>query len=358
MPITMRKSIYFQVFLIVFSFLPAFGQNDSINEQYAVEDTLSDFGLFTNENIIELDLRFDITHYTRNKPKEEYMKAILTYHINDKDSINREIRLKSRGEFRNGYCSFPPVVVNFKKSDFQKNDLKEIEKMKMVTHCMSGNEENLLKEFLIYKLYNVLTDSSFRVRLVKIRYINTYKKSKPIISYSFFIEPMSVLAKRINCMPVEALSLTQKNIQPKFMDRTAIFNYMIGNTDWSVPNQHNIKVLTIPGSPTPELGLSIPYDFDYSGMVNAHYAVPAEGLKISSVRDRIFLGLCRDRDYYTGAIREFAAKKEEFYKVIREFPYLKERTKKDMLKYLDEFYYGFNKQNSIVSDFLRECKNF
>jgi hypothetical protein len=354
----MRKSIYFQALLMAFSFLPAFGQNDTANTDYAVVDTLSDFGLFANEDIMRVDLRFDITHYTRKKPKEEYLKAILTYHINDKDSVNKEIRLKSRGEFRNGYCSFPPVVVNFKKSDFQKGDLKEIEKMKMVTHCISGNEDNLLKEYLIYKLYNVLTDSSFRVRLVKIKYINTYKKSKPIISYSFFIEPMSILAKRINCTPVEALSLTQKNIQPKFIDRAAIFNYMIGNTDWSVPNQHNVKVLTIPGSLTPELGLVIPYDFDYSGMVNAHYAVPAEGLKISSVRERIFLGMCRDRDYYVGAIREFAAKKDEFYKEIREFPYLKDRTKKDMLKYLDEFYSGFDKQNTIVSEFLRECKSF
>ena len=353
----MRKSIYFQIALIAFSFLPAFSQNDSVNTDYAVVDTLSDFGLFTNEELLELDLRFDITHYTRKKPKEEYLKAILTYHINDKDSVNREIKLKSRGEFRNGYCSFPPVVVNFKKGGFKKDDLKEIEKMKLVTHCMSGNEDNLLKEFLIYKLYNVLTDSSFRVRLLKINYINTYKKSKPIISYGFFIEPVTILAERIKCVPVAAINLTQKNIQPELIDRVAIFNYMVGNTDWSVPNQHNVKVFTMPRSATPELGLAIPYDFDYTGMVNAHYAVPAEGLKIGSVRERIYLGVCRDHDYYTNAIREFADKKEDFYRVIREFKYLDEKTKKNMIKYLDEFYSGFDKQNSIVSNFLRECKD-
>jgi hypothetical protein len=353
----MRKSTYFLIVLMAFSILPVFGQNDSVNADYAVVDTLSDFGLFTNEELLELDLRFDITHYTRKKPKEEYLKAILTYHLNDKDSVNKEIRLKSRGEFRNGYCSFPPVVVNFKKSDFKKEDLKEIEKMKLVTHCMSGNEDNLLKEFLIYKLYNVLTDSSFRVRLLKINYINTYKKSKPIVSYGFFIEPVSILTERIKCGPVEAINLSQKNIQPEFMDRAAIFNYMIGNTDWSVPNQHNIKIFSMPGSATPELGMVIPYDFDYSGMVNAHYAVPAEGLKISSVKERIYLGVCRDRDYYVNAIREFADKKEDFYRVIREFKYLDEKTKKNMLKYLDEFYSGFDKQNNIVSYFLRECKS-
>lgn len=131
---------------------------------------------------------------------------------------------------------------------------------------------------------------------------------------------------------------------------------MIGNTDWSVPNQHNVKVFTMPRSANPSLGLVIPYDFDYSGMVNANYAVPAEGLRISSVRERVYLGVCREPEYYTSAIREFADKKEAFYKVIRDFKYLDERTKKDMIKYLDEFYSGFNKQNTIISDFLRECK--
>ncbi len=349
--------MYFQVFLIAFSFLPAFGQNDSVNMEFAAVDTLSDFGLFTNEDPLELDLRFDITHYTRKKPKEEYLKAILTYHINDKDSVNREIRLKSRGEFRNGYCSFPPIVVNFKKGGFKKEDLKDIEKMKLVTHCMSGNEQNLLKEFLIYKLYNVLTDSSFRVRLLKINYINTYKKSKPIRSYGFFIEPVSILSDRIKCTPVEALNLNQRNILPEYMDRVAIFNYMIGNTDWSVPNLHNVRVFTVPGSANPSLGLVIPYDFDYSGLVNAHYAVPAEGLKITSVRDRIYLGLCREPEEFARAIRQFADKKEEFYKVIREFQYLDDKTKKGILKYIDEFYSGFDNKNTIVSEFERECKN-
>jgi len=353
----MKISICSLIVSVALSFLPAFGQADSANTEYAVVDTLSDFGLFTNEEIIELDLRFDITHYTRKKPKDEYLKAVLTYHINDKDSINREIRLKSRGEFRNGYCAFPPVMVNFKKAGFIKEDLTKITKMKLVTHCQTGNEDNLMKEYLIYKLFNVLTDSSFRVRLLKLNYINTYKKSKPIVTYGFFIEPVSIMAERLHCVPVEAINLTQKNIQPKYMDRAAIFNYMIGNTDWSVPNQHNMKVFTVPGSATPELGMVIPYDFDYSGMVDANYAVPAEGLEITSVRERIYLGVCREPEYYAGVLREFADKKTEFYRVIQEFPYLHEKTKKTMTRYLDEFYADFDKQSRIVSNFMRECKS-
>jgi len=353
----MKKTVYLQLLLALIIVLPAKSQNDSI-DSYSVNDTLADFGLFTRDDILELSLRFDVTQYKRKKPKDEYLDAVLTYHISKTDSINKNIRLKSRGQFRNGYCDFPPIALNFKKTEFKMGDLNKLEKMKLVTHCQSGNEDILFKEYLIYKLYNVLTDSSFRVRLLRINYINTFKQSKPIRSYAFFIEPLDLLAERTNSVPVEVLTLSQKNIVPEMMDRVAIFNYMIGNTDWSVPGQHNCKVLASLSTDRSDLGMIIPYDFDYSGLVNATYAVPAEGLGIESVRQRIYLGTCRSEEIYLNALKEFADKKESFYKVVREFPYLDERTKKDMVRYLDEFYSGFDKKTSIVYNLLNQCKNF
>ncbi|NTW25536.1 MAG: hypothetical protein HGA37_12630, partial [Lentimicrobium sp.] len=262
----MRKLILVQIVVAIFFVLPAFSQSDTIASPLEVADTLNqDFGLFTKDDVLNLSLRFDMTQYTRKKPKDEYMDAILTYHINKTDSINKEVRLKSRGEMRNGYCSLPPIRLNFKKTEFPNAaDLDKIEKLKMVTHCKYGNEEYLFKEFLIYKLFNVLTDTSFRVRLVRINYINTAKKSKPINTYAFFIEPIEMLAERVNATEVKSLNLTQKNIIPRMMDRMGIFNYMIGNTDWSVPNQHNCKVLTSMNFNSSGLGMVVPYDFDYS----------------------------------------------------------------------------------------------
>jgi len=353
----MKKTVYLQVLLVLIIVLPAKSQNDSI-DSYSVNDTLADFGLFTRDDILELSLRFDITQYKRKKPKDEYLDAVLTYHISKTDSINKNVRLKSRGQFRNGYCAFPPIALNFKKTEFKLDDLNKLEKMKLVTHCQSGNEDIVFKEYLIYKLYNVLTDSSFRVRLLRINYINTFKQSKPIRSYAFFIEPLDLLAERINSVPVEVLTLSQKNIVPEMMDRMAIFNYMIGNTDWSVPGQHNCKVLASRSLDRSDLGMIVPYDFDYSGLVNATYAVPAEGLGIESVRQRIFLGTCRSEEVYLNAVKEFATKKESFYKVIRDFPYLDERSKKNMTTYLDEFYSLFDKRNSIGYNLLHDCKNY
>lgn len=351
----MRKRILFWILIgLLVGHQTLTAQSDK-TELYSVTDTVSDFGLFTNDEILELSLRFDITKYQRKKPKDEYLDAVLTYHISKTDSINKDVRLKSRGEFRNGYCNFPPIALNFKKTEFAKKDLDNIGKIKLVTHCESGNEENLFREYLVYKLFNVLTDTSFRARLVKINYINTFKNTRPIRTYAFFIEPLDLLAERIGAIPVDLTTLSQTNILPSYMDRMAIFFYMIGNSDWSIPNQHNCKVLAQPLSSTPDLGLVIPYDFDYTGFVNADYAIPPEGLGIESVRERIYLGICRDEEVYIKALQEFIDKKDAFYRVINEFELLSESSKKDLVRFIDAFYREIE-DNSILRNFTKGCK--
>jgi hypothetical protein len=226
----------------------------------------------------------------------------------------------------------------------------------MVTHCNSGNETYLFKEYLIYKIYNILTDYSFRARLLKVNYINTRKESKPVNTYAFIIEPEEFLTERIAGRPVERQNLSLADMKQESADRMAIFNYMIGNTDWAVPNLHNVKIYSIPFSENPGLGIVIPYDFDYSGLVNASYAVPHEDLPIQSVQQRYYMGICRTEQEYLKALKEFSDKKDEIYKTILDFPYLSERTRRDMVKYLNEFYSQFDKRNTIIYSLLKECK--
>jgi hypothetical protein len=133
---------------------------------------------------------------------------------------------------------------------------------------------------------------------------------------------------------------------------------MMGNTDWSVPNQHNCKVLTSLSVNTAGLGMVIPYDFDYSGLVDADYAVPYEPLGLSSVRERRYVGICRTEEEFNMALKEFSAKKEAFYKVINDFPLLDEKEKAKMIGYLDSFYEDFDDHNTIVKNILNDCTNF
>jgi len=348
-----------QFIVVLLISMPAFCQISTPDTTLSATDTLdSDFGLFKNDDILHLALRFDIRTYTSKKPTEEYLDAVLTYFISDKDSINKNIKLKSRGVIRNDICDFPPLMLNFKKAGFEKEDLKKIEKIKVVTHCDYGQEDYLFMEYLVYKMYNVLTDYSFRVRLAKIDYINTAKKGKSISTYCFLVEPLNILAERIGAIPVTSLKLSQQNIIHSSMDRMAIFNFMIGNTDWSVPNQHNCKIVTGNDLNFPNLGQIIPYDFDYAGIINTDYAVPYEGLGLKSVQERRYLGACRASDEWEAALKEFREKKSEFYKVIEDFTLLNEKQKKAMKKYLDSFFSSLEKDKEIISLFEQGCYKF
>jgi hypothetical protein len=254
---------------------------------------------------------------------------------------------------------YAPIELNFKKADFGYPDLNKISKLKLVPQCSSGKdkEDYVLREYLAYKLFNVLTDTSFRVRLLKVNYIDTQKKRKPVVQYGFFIEPVEMLTDRTNCLQVKSKTLNQKSIVPKIMDRLALFNFMIGNYDWSVPGQHNVIVLKSLGFDPYGLGIAIPHDFDWSGLVNPTYAIPTEEMGIQTVRERLFRGICRNKEVYLKDLESFVQKKDEFYKVINEFPYLDQREKKDATDYLDGFFNQLvGKKDNLIYNLTNTCK--
>jgi hypothetical protein len=357
----MKKRIFFQVCLVTFLISPVIGQNVDPQAKRAIPDSSSkSFSLFEDEKPLEISLRFDLSTYLRTKPKEDYLKANITFHLSKTDSISKNIKLRTRGVFRNQYCTFSPIELNFGKTDFGYSDLNRISKLKLVPECRSGseNENYVLREYLIYKLYNILTDTSFRVRLLTINYLDTEKKRKPVSQYGFFIEPAEMLAARTNTIQVNVRTLNQKSIIPKIMDRVAIFNYMIGNYDWSVPGPHNIKVVKSLKVDTVALGIAIPYDFDWSGVVNPSYAIPAENVGTENVRERIFQGVCRTKEVYQKELALFLEKKDEFYRVINEFPYLDQREKKDITGYLDGFFNQMAGRRDLAEVLMETCKKF
>lgn len=346
--------------IILFWFLvnPVFSQNNAVDTSYTVIDTIpGNLSLFDRDDILEISLSFDITYYRKKKPDEEYLDAKITYYQGADDSITKDIKVRSRGFFRREYCDFPPLLLNFREKDPPGMEFSRVNKLKLVTLCKKGYEDYLLREFLIYKLYNALTDKSLKVRLMRINYINTAKGNKSFREFAFAIEPVEFFSERTKTFATEAISISRDRIEPEWLDRLALFNYMIGNTDWSVYGQHNVIVLSQGLAKKSDLGLIVPYDFDYSGLVNTHYAAPAKGLTTKSVRERVYLGPCRDRETFIKALEEFPGKKDEFYRIIREFPYLKEKSRNDMIRYLDSFYDGFDKRNTNVISIMNDCES-
>jgi hypothetical protein len=243
--------------------------------------------------------------------------------------------------------------LNFKHTDLYVNSVQQLEKMKVVSECKTSvsYEEYVLREYLGYKLYQLLSDKSFKVKLLQLTTINTgSKKRKSNTSYAFLIEEVDDLAKRTNLDYLDIETASSENVIDENMAMIAMFQYMIGNTDWSVAGAHNLKLLK--GS-HPK-AYAVPYDFDYSGLVNASYAVPTPGLGISSVRTRYFKCPCYSGDVFKQTIEEFKKQKSSMLEAIDNFPYLSGGSKND----LKNFILGYFKQiegKNPENFFLKNC---
>lgn len=324
-----------------------FSQVDSI------ESTLD---LFGENDPMHITLTFDLKTYQKEKFKGEYMPVHFIYQLNDSVQLEKEIQIKARGNTRRNHCSLPPFWLDLRNADLNDEEQQDINRIKIVTHCKNSQtyEDYVLKEYLCYKIYNIISPLSFRVRLVRMTYVDTGRDNKVTEGWAFMIEPVEMLAQRFEAVEIKTDGLFSRQMRPVEMNMLALFQYMIGNPDFSVPHRHNVKILGLP-----DLGATgytaVPYDFDYSGLVNAFYAVPAETLDIKSVTERYYLGPCRkDLDFFV-AIEQLNLYREEILQLVWNFEYLDQKVKKSVASYLEEYFDSAEYQESLVFGFQRTC---
>ena len=353
----MKLSFYIMICLILIS--PRVIAQDEI-DPYTIQDSIFLLSnIFEHDQPAELTLKFNIKGYQRNKYKDHYMPAELIYFFGDSlMERHHSVRIKARGTARKEVCSFPPIRLNIKKSGIQDDLFPEVKKIKIVTHCR-GSQQNLnylMKEFLTYKIYSIISPYSFRVRLLKIKYIDTGRKDKVTDTWAFMIEPEEMLAERLDMLPLKLDHLGFVHTDTLWTDYMVMFQYMIGNADYSIPGRHNIKLL-VPKDPIKINPVPVPYDFDYSGIVNSDYAIPREEIGLSKITERYFLGPCRSFEEFREIIEIFQSKKQEIYDLINNFEYLSLRERAKLIKYLDEFYNGSSHSHYIKNNILSTCRD-
>jgi len=350
--------------LLILSVLPAFGQIDTSGTVQQEEDAPERyFSLFEDEDILEVSLNFDLTKFLKKADRDQSVDGRMIFHLSETDSLERKVTVKYRGQSRYERCRYPPARIIFKKPVYEGPDSGRMKKIKLVNQCQTSATygDYVIREYLVYKLYNVVTDTSFRVRLVRLNYIDTEKKRKPIIQYGMLLEPEGLVESRLNLLEVKTKAVSMRHMLPTMIDRIAIFNYMVSNWDWSVPGQHNISVFSAPVLEFAGQGIPIPFDFDLAGVVNADYAIPLPETGLTSNRDRTFLGICRSREVFESQLMVFLSKKGEFYSVIENSPHLSKAAKRDITFFLDQFFDQLEKPRSfekMVDLFLANCKNF
>jgi len=311
--------------------------------------------LFLDHEPLMLRLETDLHALTHDRGNQRTAHPGTLQYGNGSDTGSLAVKLRTRGIFRLKTCGFPPIRLDLPSHKVDGTPFAGEDRLKLVTHCQKDHmsEHNLLREYALYRVLNAVTDTSFRVRLAHMTYVDSARHDT-IMRYGFLIESDTALAQRIGATPVRANNIYDPVIEPSYMTLVAVFQYLIGNNDWSVWGRHNIAIFQKTADPKPLLG--VPYDFDFSGAVNAPYATPPPQVPVKTVRERWYRGFCQPDSVLQGAIARFRTAKDSIYANVRAVPDLPEGDVRNLLQYFDDFYKMIDNRDALHREFVRNCR--
>ncbi|WP_020533604.1 hypothetical protein [Flexithrix dorotheae] len=355
------KRIFFKLLAVFFIASCNTSPGDQNKNAILIEnEEFKDFPskLFEGNTIFPVTLKFDIDSVSKDIQMERSDHPVTLIYEKEGKTISLNGEIKTRGNFRSSeyICNFPPFSLKFPKSEEDSTLFEGTKKLKVVTHCINENSENpqyLFQEYLVYKIYEQLTPKSFKVQLLQVKYEDTSGDIPDFTSYAFLIENDEKMAIRNESVLSEEIFM-EGDENPDYNHSTLLstFQFMIGNTDWFLPD-HNMKVMVDQSGDT----TAIPYDFDLSGMVNAPYANQYHNFGMKSIRDRKFMGFCRNESEYKAVFNLFNDKKNSILALYRSFPYLDEAQKKASLDYIESFYTIINSPDSVAKYIEANCSS-
>jgi hypothetical protein len=305
--------------------------------------------LFLKKEVLQIKIESNIKALIKDRGENPaYHWAKLSYTDEQAETVTLPIKIKVRGNFRRSpsNCSFPPLMLNFPKGKGKKTLFDHQDKLKLVTECV--NEDFVFNEYMVYQVYNMITDFSFKARLVEVTYIDSLGKKDPDKEFGFFLENETDVAKKNAAKNSLLKNVGMSQYDSVQMATVTLFEYMIGNNDWSVAALHNIKQFVKTG----KLFLAVPYDFDHAGIVETSYALPPPQLEIASVRERLYRGLNYSPSVFQAVFDKFNSIKPQIYALYQGNPLLKPAYIKRTIKYLDDFYEEINDPKAIKKYFV------
>lgn len=325
------KTLLLHAFALLLPFLCASRLPAQTDTLYNIFNRLQQFDPL--EVVIETDIK---KLRSGAGPETQWQSGVFKIMKDNAAVFEQKVQVAARGNMRKKTCHFPPVKIRFYEHKMKNDSLEDVNELKVVVACRNTNEDDqyVLKECLVYKLYNLLTEESFRVKEASVRFVSPGKKKGGVVSTAFFIESEQELASRLGGRPIKPRIISPKGLDSVSYDRMCLFQFMIGNTDWSTYTRHNIKTIGFKGRPA----IAVPYDFDYSGLVSTDYSIPSPDLPLKTVQERYYLGFCRSNASFSALFKEFLARKEAILAVCEQAPRLEKVNRRQMHDYLNEFF--------------------
>lgn len=318
--------------------------------------------LFQSTEALSVVIELPAREILRNADRRPTVPGQLRFTDADGAEVILDVELTTRGNSRLEQCSYPPLKLDLKRSQVVSTTFAGQNKLKLVTQC-SGSAASLRyldQEYIVYRTYNLLSQYSFRVRMLEITFRDSAGRRRDEVHPGFFIESDSEVAARMSMTPIEATIVEIPQLDSGELSIFTLFQYMIGNTDWSVlkgPGTenccHNGELIGPSGSDTG--WVVIPYDFDQSGLINASYALPSDKLPIRSVRQRLYRGFCSGNANLESTIARFNEKRSAIEQLFIDSP-IGTKAHKAALDYLEHFFGIVNDPEKLRHELLDHCR--
>ena len=312
--------------------------------------------LFSSHEPVAVTLTADFKALNRDRNPESRKRfpGVLRVGGDAGVEVTVPVQLSARGHVRRmaRTCDYVPLRIEFPKQGVGKTPFARQEALKLVVQCARGGdfEQYIYREYLAYRLGNVITRQSFRARLATVTYVDQASGQAAGTRQAMFIEDESDVAKRMEGRVIEMPRLLFKDLDLDSLMPMMMFEYMIGNTDFSIYALHNVRLVQRPDKSVHP----VPYDFDFSGLVNPPYALPDRALIIKSVRDRLYRGPCRRQEQVDPYVANFVAKKDILRGLADAVPGMTKPTREDVRSYLDDFFSSVKTTKGIRRLFV-EC---
>jgi hypothetical protein len=315
--------------------------------------------LFQSHDILKITLRTDIDFLRSERDTIEEAEGTVTFADLSGAETTKPVQVRVRGNFRRNprNCNFPPLRLNFPTGQMEGTVFEGQDRLKLVTPCQDSRDDfqrYIYDEYLAYRVSNLLTPYSYRVRLVEITYEDTSGDYATRTKHGFLIEADDQMAARNR-----AIFLDVPQMHPMMADAdqsvlVGMFNYMIANLDWSAVYFHNAVVIRLEDG----RHLTVPYDFDFAGAINARYAVVPPQLQdeVRRVRQRLYREFCRPQLTHENVAAMFAGKREQVEELYRTFPYYAEpEHAQEAIEYYEEFWEVIQNPRRFQDRIVRDC---
>ena len=315
--------------------------------------------LFATESALTVTITTGLGPLLKQRDSLELEKhgAVFSYSGADGQPVNVPVRLRARGHFRRQArnCDFPPLWLEVKSSAAKKTVLSGLNKLKIATTCRPKSadyEQYILQEYAVYRAYAALTDASFRTRLLHITYRDSAGKVAPITTWGFFIEDVDDLAIHLQRKAFSGQGARFDDLEAAPLSLLSMFEYFIGNTDWSIAGLHNIALLRDSTART----IPVAFDFDWTGAVDPTYAFPDKTLPIHSVTERLYRGNCLTPEEFKTVVDRFRAKRAAIDGVFTQLPQLAPDRARRMKRFYDDFWKQTDDPRGLEKEIARDCQ--